>query len=152
MKARARDAKLLADAGGVVKDTPRQDILPRLETGLLANQDHAARGSLFPQPWLQRAGERKRMDEVAGNGWRLVLASGVSLAGDMTAFPGLQLVDLRATPEADGVVNDWFQRHACVAALVRPDNYVYGVAADANAVSGLSEEASRALGLALCPA
>ncbi len=34
-KARARDAKLLADCGGVVKDTPRQDILPRLETGLL---------------------------------------------------------------------------------------------------------------------
>lgn len=52
-KARARDARLLTECGGVVKDTPRQDILPRLEAGLLCAQAHAARGSLFPQPWVE---------------------------------------------------------------------------------------------------
>src|SRR6185436_12323419 len=52
VKARARDAKLLAECGGVVKDTPRQDILPRLEAGMLSAQEHSARGSLFPQPWV----------------------------------------------------------------------------------------------------
>jgi 3-(3-hydroxy-phenyl)propionate hydroxylase len=33
--------------------------------------------------------------------------------------------------ECDGIVDDWFARHACVAAIVRPDHYVYGVAATA---------------------
>ena len=74
VKARARDAALLAQCGGTVKDTPRQDILPRLETGLLAQQDHAARGSLFPQPWFATGEGAQRMDAVAGNGWRCVLA------------------------------------------------------------------------------
>jgi 3-(3-hydroxy-phenyl)propionate hydroxylase len=45
VKARARDAKMLADCGGVVKDTPRQDILPRLEHGfcIRGNRPAAAR-------------------------------------------------------------------------------------------------------------
>ncbi|HSV45456.1 MAG TPA: bifunctional 3-(3-hydroxy-phenyl)propionate/3-hydroxycinnamic acid hydroxylase, partial [Ramlibacter sp.] len=77
-KARERDRELLAACGGVVKDTPRQDILPGLEAGMLAGQAHPARGSLFPQPWLVQDGERKRMDTLAGNGWRLVLAPGVA--------------------------------------------------------------------------
>jgi hypothetical protein len=51
-RARERDAKLLADCGGVVKDTPRQDILPNLEAGFLSAHANAARGTLFPQPKL----------------------------------------------------------------------------------------------------
>ena len=70
VKARARDAKLLADCGGVVKDTPRQDILPRLESGLLAARDSTGRGTLFPQPRLAGG---VLMDDVCGGGWRLVL-------------------------------------------------------------------------------
>jgi 3-(3-hydroxy-phenyl)propionate hydroxylase len=30
------------------------------------------------------------------------------------------------------VLARWFERHACRAALVRPDHYVYGVATDAS--------------------
>ncbi|TWO68667.1 bifunctional 3-(3-hydroxy-phenyl)propionate/3-hydroxycinnamic acid hydroxylase [Caenimonas sedimenti] len=151
-KARARDAKLLADCGGVVKDTPRQDILPRLEPGLLAQQDHPARGSLFPQPWLLAGGGRRQMDAIAGNGWRLVLAAGVSL-DESASWPGLRLVSLDAQPEADGVAAAWFHRHACVAALVRPDNYVFGLAADPADARALVDEAALALGFAMtCPA
>ncbi|HYF17377.1 MAG TPA: bifunctional 3-(3-hydroxy-phenyl)propionate/3-hydroxycinnamic acid hydroxylase, partial [Ramlibacter sp.] len=126
-KARARDAKLLADCGGAVKDTPRQDVLPRLETGLLSAREHPARGSLFPQPWVLVDGERRRLDAVAGNGWRLVLAADQPLE-----LPsGLRRVVIGAAglTEADGVVAAWFERHGCAAALVRPDHYVYGVAA-----------------------
>lgn len=143
-RARARDAKLLADCGGVVQDTPRQDILPRLETGLLSQQSHAARGSLFPQPRLQQGGQPSLMDDVAGNGWRLVLAAGAGAPA--AAMPGLRVVDLGRTAEADGVAAAWFRRHECVAALVRPDNYVYGVAADAAATDALIEEAAAVLG------
>ncbi|MBL0421006.1 bifunctional 3-(3-hydroxy-phenyl)propionate/3-hydroxycinnamic acid hydroxylase [Ramlibacter sp. AW1] len=147
-KARERDARLLAESGGVVRDTPRQDILPRLEEGLLSPQAHPARGSLFPQPWLQSGGRRVRMDELLGNGWRLVLACGTGhVAG--SAWPGLGVLSLSAVPECDGVAAQWFQRHGCVAALVRPDNYVWGVAQNAAAVDPLLQQAAGALGLPL---
>ncbi|MFM9924467.1 bifunctional 3-(3-hydroxy-phenyl)propionate/3-hydroxycinnamic acid hydroxylase [Variovorax sp. H27-G14] len=148
-KARARDAKLLADAGGQVKDTPRQDILPGLTTGLLSHQAHAARGALFPQPWLAVQGERRRMDDVAGHGWRLVRAEGAQRPQgfDDGALPGLRTVDLGTEREAEGVAAGWFARHACTHALVRPDNYVHGVAASAEDAMALVREAAAALGL-----
>ncbi|QHE84391.1 bifunctional 3-(3-hydroxy-phenyl)propionate/3-hydroxycinnamic acid hydroxylase [Hydrogenophaga sp. BPS33] len=126
VQARERDAAMLAQCHGVVKDTPRQDILPPLSTGLLAQQDHAARGSLFPQPWLLTANGRQRMDTVAGHGWRLVLAAGQAVL----PTSGLRVVALGTQDalETDGVAEAWFQRHQCVAAIVRPDNYVFGVA------------------------
>lgn len=123
-RARARDAKLLADCGGVVQDTPRQDILPRLEGGFLAQEETSGRGMLFPQPRLAASGAL--MDHALGGGWRLVLSP------DIEASPGVQqgmtVVALACTPEAEGVVARWMERHACSAALVRPDHYVFGTA------------------------
>jgi 3-(3-hydroxy-phenyl)propionate hydroxylase len=149
VKARARDARLLAEAGGQVKDTPRQDILPGLTAGLLSRQAHAARGSLFPQPWLEADGGRRRMDDVAGHGWRLVLAEGARLPEGLDGglLPGLRTVDLGARREAEGVAANWFARHACTHALVRPDNYVYGVAGSPEDAMVLAREAAAALGL-----
>ncbi len=132
----------------MVRDTPRQDILPRLEHGLLSGRESAARGGLFPQPWLQQGGKRSRMDEVAGHGWRLVLSADAAADAEVGAWSGLARVSLQALAETEGVAADWFQRHACVAALVRPDNYVYGVAATAQDTTALLEEAAIALGVA----
>jgi 3-(3-hydroxy-phenyl)propionate hydroxylase len=138
VKARARDAKILAECGGVVKDTPRQDILPRLEGGLLSAQASSARGSLFPQPRLKSG---KRMDEVLGNGWRLVLAAGVAAP----KVSRIRVLALGEAGETEGVAAAWFRKHECVAALVRPDNYVYGVAATAAEVDALIQELTAAL-------
>jgi 3-(3-hydroxy-phenyl)propionate hydroxylase len=93
------------------------------------------------------------MDEVMGNGWRLVLAAGVPMpaTGEAAAFPGLQVLGLDENNEAEGVGAAWLHRHACAAALVRPDNYVYGVAASMADIPGLLDEAANALGLSLCP-
>lgn len=126
-KARARDAKMLADCGGTVKDTPRQDILPRLEAGFLAQEETSGRGTLFPQPRLAASGAL--MDHAVGGGWRLVLADDFEPAPGVP--PGITVVALARTPEAEGVVARWMQRHQCRAALVRPDHYVYGTAQDA---------------------
>ncbi|MBL8359709.1 MAG: bifunctional 3-(3-hydroxy-phenyl)propionate/3-hydroxycinnamic acid hydroxylase [Rubrivivax sp.] len=125
--ARARDAKLLADCGGVVKDTPRQDILPRLEAGLLAPQDTPGRGTLFPQP---RLADGTRMDDRCGHGWRLVLDEALE---PPPAAPGLTVLAFGrdGLHDADGVLAAWCARHGCHAALVRPDHYVYGTATDA---------------------
>jgi 3-(3-hydroxy-phenyl)propionate hydroxylase len=127
-RARERDARLLAEAGGVVKDTPRQDVLPPLTTGLITSTVGA--GTLFPQPRL-RSGEL--MDPRFGCGWRLVGDGTLALP----SVPGLTLVDLAQQPEAEGVVAAWMQRHGAHAALVRPDHYTYGSAADAAALQAL---------------
>jgi 3-(3-hydroxy-phenyl)propionate hydroxylase len=129
-RARARDAKLIADCGGTVQDTPRQDILPRLEAGLLAGNETSGRGTLFPQPRLVASGAL--MDQAFGNGWRLVLGAQAKAPGHLPA--GLRVINLAVTPEADGVVAAWMQRHQCQAALVRPDNYVFGTG-DAQALA-----------------
>lgn len=135
LRARARDAKLLEECGGVVKPMPRQDVQPALQSGLLAQQAHPARGTIFPQPWLTVDGEQKRMDDVLGSGWRLILAASANMdaaqAAGLSALPNLKAAKL-GTPElseTEGVLAHWFERHGVIAAIVRPDHYVYGVAA-----------------------
>ena len=128
-KARARDARLLADCGGVVPDTPRQDVLPALSTGLVTRTPGA--GTLFPQPRM--AGSGVLLDERVGRGWRLVSDGTLPVDGPA----GLTRVDLGRTPEADGVVALWMQRHGVHAAVVRPDHYTYGSASDAAGLAHL---------------
>lgn len=124
VNAKARDEKLLAECGGVVKDTPRQDILPRLETGLLAQANTTGRGTLFPQPRLARTGAL--MDHALGGGWRLVLAADGEAPAELPQ--GITLVALGQVLESEGVVAAWMRTHECDAALVRPDHYVFGTA------------------------
>ena len=132
-RARERDARMLAECGGVVQDTPRQDVLPRLETGCLASTPGTARGTLFPQPRIVQAdGSTRLMDLQAGTGWRLVLDDTLAAPADRADVPeGLTLVRIGGAGlhEADGVVRHWMQRHDCHAALVRPDHYTFGAAA-----------------------
>lgn len=140
-RARARDARLLAECGGVVKDTPRQDVLPRLDRGCLSMHDSAARGTLFPQPTVRDgAGRERLLDDLVGGGWRLVLDD--ALAGAVPPRPDLQLLHIgpRGRHEAHGIVAAWLQRHGCHAALLRPDHYVFGVAASAAGLQALLAE------------
>ena len=51
---------------------------------------HPARGTLFPQPWLVHDGRRARLDDVAGSGWRLLLAPGTAAAGTGGDAPWLR--------------------------------------------------------------
>ena len=146
-KARARDARLLAECGGVVKDTPRQDVLPRLETGLLSTTPSTGRGTLFPQPRLvgsQVGGAL--MDERFGTGWRLVLDAALA---PRESAAGLTVIALAQADqrETEGVVAAWMQRHACRAALVRPDHCVYGTVNTDAELDGLLAERDAVLGI-----
>ena len=146
-KAQARDARLLAEYGGVVKDTPRQDVLPRLDTGLLTKQPSTGRGTLFPQPRLLDGsqGEGSLMDTRFGCGWRLVVDAALAPPVEL---PGLIVIALGGADvqEQDGVVATWMQRHSCHAALLRPDHYVYGTAASTEELTALLAEWQAALG------
>jgi 3-(3-hydroxy-phenyl)propionate hydroxylase len=127
-KARERDAQLLAQCGGKVQSQPRQSVQPALSAGLLSPLAHGAVGTIFPQPWIVRGGRKQRLDDLAGRGWRVVSCE----RGDVHG-PGVRFIHL-GTPEfteADGVAARWLAHHACTAAIVRPDHYVWGVAQDA---------------------
>lgn len=143
-KARERDERLLAECGGTVRDTPRQDVLPRLEAGCLSVRSNTARGTLFPQPAvLATGGAAILLDERCGRGWRLVHDD--TLAGIDTPR-GIAAVQIGpgGHPERDGVVAAWLRRHGCHAALVRPDHVVFGIAADrAGTIALLAEHAAR---------
>jgi 3-(3-hydroxy-phenyl)propionate hydroxylase len=129
-----------------VQDTPRQDVLPRLELGCLASQDTPGRGKLFPQPWLLGPdGQRTRMDTHLGSGWRLVLATDApELPADAAGISPqlLTTLHLASTPEAEGVVQAWCTQHGCRAALLRPDHYVFGTASDTAQLQSLLREAA----------
>jgi 3-(3-hydroxy-phenyl)propionate hydroxylase len=133
-KARARDEKLLADCGGVVKPMPRQDVQPALSAGLLGSVMHPARGTIFPQPLLlQSNGATVRMDDVHPAGWKIVFSANASdefaQAAKHHHLPALLSLKLgtAALTEAEGVLQQWFDKHGVQAAIVRPDHYIYGV-------------------------
>ena len=86
-RARERDRRLLAEAGGKVQTVPRQNLIPPLERGFISPRSHPANGTLFPKD--------------GGRGLRTVRPP---------------------------IAADWFAKHRCAAAIVRPDHYVYGVA------------------------
>ena len=149
-RARQRDTELIAQAGGVIKSVPRQDLIPPLETGLIAPAAHAvqgvpaAAGTLFPQPRVRHRGNSVLLDEVAGHGLRLMLASGCD-AGAIASLPAVRQSGAHVVQfgpagwqEEDGIAAAWFARHGVVAALVRPDHYVYGVASTAEEIESLA--------------
>ncbi|MGM4929931.1 bifunctional 3-(3-hydroxy-phenyl)propionate/3-hydroxycinnamic acid hydroxylase MhpA [Tardiphaga sp. 619_E2_N8_5] len=145
--AAARDERILAEGGGQPRTITRQEIVPPLQTGLLAFPLHPAHGTLFPQPWIRTAEGRRRLDSVAGTGWRLVLdmRNELELSPDLRAIlTRLDIRPIRIGPSADdvlteedGVLAAWFDRHGCHAAVVRPDHYVFGVASETSALDAL---------------
>ena len=130
-RARARDARLLAECGGVVRDMPRQDILPPLTEGLITATPGA--GTLFPQPILASG---QLMDTTYGCGWRLVLDDGLRVD---RANDDLTVIDLARDREIEGVIRAWMQRHGARAAIVRPDHYTFGTAVDEDGLAHLVE-------------
>ena len=71
-----------------------------------------------------------------GAGWRLVIdARALLLPDEPPNSLGLRKIAIAPTEtypetlvERDGLMASWFDRHDCVAAIVRPDHYVFGTA------------------------
>ena len=128
--ARSRDASLLKQGGGSAPTVTRQEIVPGLEGGLLGPPDGNATGTLFPQPWILCPSPEGStlLDDIVGHGWRLFLDGRQVGAPDLDqALVTPVVIGGPGLPERDGVVANWFDRQQCVAALVRPDHYVYTI-------------------------
>ncbi|HEV2154680.1 bifunctional 3-(3-hydroxy-phenyl)propionate/3-hydroxycinnamic acid hydroxylase [Bradyrhizobium sp.] len=150
--ARQRDAQILADGGGKPLVLTRQEIIPPLRAGCLTHHDAPARGSLFPQPRISNGSTVRLLDEVTGPGWRAVIDGRSDDAASMLALcathPDISAAAispsgtgrLNALEETEGVLADWFDRHGVIAAIVRPDHYVFGTARNATELGDLLRE------------
>ena len=162
--ARARDRRLLAEAGGVVQTMPRQQLIPPLTSGFIARDAHGANGTMFPQPrvrdgnTLALAPATVLLDSKSGTGFRIAVHGDfplgalrrhdliTRLGATVVRFAAAAAADAGASPhgytvtECDGLVARWFEQHQCGAAVVRPDNIVYGVATRAE---GLDQQLER---------
>lgn len=151
VEAAARDARILAEGGGKPVVLTRQEIVPPIEQGLIAPEGTPARGLLFPQPVIVEAGSASLLDTFVGPEWRLIvdgrrtaLAEVRDLAGQIdgmvaraVAPEGADVAEPSALRERDRVLAGWFDRHGALAAIVRPDHYVFGAATDLAALRDL---------------
>ncbi|MFN3890944.1 MAG: bifunctional 3-(3-hydroxy-phenyl)propionate/3-hydroxycinnamic acid hydroxylase [Beijerinckiaceae bacterium] len=145
-RARARDARLIQEGGGKAATVTRQEIVPPLSQGFFHAGSSPIAGSLFPQPRVETGAGARLLDKVSGAGWRLVMMN----FSDSAAFDLAQrAARLGVTPvrigagalvECDSVLKDWFARCGACIALVRPDHYTFGVAADPEAGARLMDD------------
>ena len=145
VKARARDEKIFADNNGQARTVVRQNLIPPLQAGFIAAQTPLA-GKVFPQPMLEIFGrEPMWMDDLTGPRFRLVvcaeqlaqadLQSLVEAAGtvgvqvtvltDQEGFRPLWPSHVSVGSEKGALVKNELNQAGVMAALVRPDHYVY---------------------------
>ncbi|HKR86920.1 MAG TPA: bifunctional 3-(3-hydroxy-phenyl)propionate/3-hydroxycinnamic acid hydroxylase [Phenylobacterium sp.] len=146
-KAAERDARMLAQWGDPPAVQFRQNLIPGLTAGALCSDQGGPVGTRFPQPWVATSIGDRRLDDVAGAAFRLVLSPALSLdnvpdalrrrvrelGGAVLALSESGLTRAHgprewSVVESQGVLKSWFEAHGLTAALVRPDHYVFGVA------------------------
>jgi len=144
--ARQRDEELLKRGGGVPPLVTRQEIVPPLQAGMLASGDDKAKGTLFPQPRILSESGEQLLDELTGYGWGTILdGRRVSSADIKESWIKHVTIGGNGLRERDGVMAGWFDRNECVAAVVRPDHYVFGVGSDPESIVTLTREAGHLL-------
>jgi len=163
-RARARDARLLAENRGSARTLIRQDLIPGLDAGLVAGGAPLA-GKVFPQPMVSRdAGEPTLLDDLREPCFRLVLdaaapkevreavvaaARAHSVPVQVVCDAGRAVEDSGAVTcvaERDGLLGRWFSANGCRGALVRPDHYVYGGFSSATEAIGLLGDLAAGMG------
>jgi 3-(3-hydroxy-phenyl)propionate hydroxylase len=154
-KARARDQLLGDELDSGKAETVRQKLIPNLTAGLIARDAQGrpspGSGMLFVQPDVRDADNRvRRLDDVLGKRFAIVTLDPTTLewldAKMLVRWIGLGGSRVIVTPEASAllrgegvsrvvetgsVLRDWMQNIGGGAAVIRPDKYVYGVAANA---------------------
>ncbi|MFW6695334.1 bifunctional 3-(3-hydroxy-phenyl)propionate/3-hydroxycinnamic acid hydroxylase [Streptomyces sp. MAR4 CNX-425] len=159
--ARERDELMLAMRHRAPARAAQPSAVAQLTDGLLPDPagagSDALAGTLSPQARVVRGGEDGLFDSVAGTGFTLLAAKPVHELLDRTRLDVLRRLGVRAvrllaagTPaaaadgasvvDADDVYLPYLSQHGVVAALIRPDFYVFGAAADASRLAALVDD------------
>ena len=152
--AAVRDARMIEEVRTGRGEIVRQSLLPPLTEGLLLREQSGnlapGAGTVFPQPWIDANGHSRRMDDVLGSEFLMVLPSGMKVSERLRSEAGalnvrLAVVDAKedldgvlALREQDAVLSSWMHQHGARIALVRPDHVAFGT-------GKFEEDASRLL-------
>jgi 3-(3-hydroxy-phenyl)propionate hydroxylase len=143
-RAHARDAALIDEQGGEIKTTYRQNMIPNLHQGLVAEGSPGA-GVLFPQPAVRhdRTIRSVLLDEVTGSRVRLITVAALQkqeaaefeshlaqVDGCLVSLNSNATAGIHAS-ETSECISSWMKELGCSFAIVRPDHYVYATAATA---------------------
>ena len=147
------DPKGAAERDAMVRAAPATPPpeLPPLSGGVLHGGDDPLAGVLSVQGTVAAGGREGRLDDVAGRGFQLIVASGDPLAGlsgeqrALVETLGMTLVSLggagpHGVRDVDGRLTAWLAEHDAHAVLVRPDFYAFGGAASPDGVSALLDD------------
>lgn len=151
-QAKERDARMIAARQANKK--PDKLRYPPLQRGLIAND-----GDLLPQGLVSTPERTALFDDIAGTGWQIVVADKAalralttedldawhSLGGKETLFALNDMVGGGDLWDTNGVYGRWFAETGAVAAVVRPDSYVYGLAENPEELAALLRSVVAAL-------
>jgi 3-(3-hydroxy-phenyl)propionate hydroxylase len=151
-----RDARLKAEVAEGRGELVRQNMLPKVLGGFI-DRDSPAAGDVAPQPWIKADSGRRRLDDVIGRGFRVLVRVDQALTGEIldlaAALPAtvavigeegervLELVGVTLLTEAESVFRRWMEERGCGAILVRPDDIVFGSAGSVEGLGALLREA-----------
>ena len=159
-RARERDDRLRGAQGGHVRTEYRQNMIPGLGSGIPSREKDALAGTLFPQPVVRAPGFSGRMDDLPGACVRVVSAAPLDPPTRQAYLAALAPIDGRlvelessaagvepalAVTEDRPIIGPWLQRAGQQVAVIRPDHYVFGAAADHGAGLALVSELRKAL-------
>ena len=134
-----RDTALLAQRASGHSPVPPPS--PHMGPGLTSREARGG-GEFFVQPWSQRDGETRRLDDCMPKSAWLIVRDGTSKAARLPPF--LSQVDIAApqlAPFADAL-RAWLDTRDADAVLVRADRYVFG--------TGIAEDLVAEFSRALC--
>ena len=142
--AAARDEKLLEEMRTGKGEMVRQDLIPPLVGGFLLQGQHgevsSGTGMAFPQPLVATDQGARRLDDVLGHGFLLLVPPSWTPSSrdlELVSRHDVTLVSLgagiqgqiRALSEQGNLISAWLERHGCKSVLVRPDHVVFGTSA-----------------------
>jgi 3-(3-hydroxy-phenyl)propionate hydroxylase len=139
-----RDRELRARMGEGRDVRSFREIIPGLTAGLLDQQPGSeAVGLLFVQPPVGRGRPNGMLlDDLLADDWALVTRVDDAVNKPLAGREVRVIVADDALAD-DGTLREWFATFGCVAALVRPDRYVFGTAATAAEIPDLLDRASQ---------
>jgi hypothetical protein len=140
VEAAVRDELLLAaaeDPESAPIEPPAPSLGPGIRDARKGEPDQAnAAGSLFPQGTVSIEGRRGLLEDQTGGGFALYarVSPASLLDADTMRYArrlNISLIEVTEAMDLDAIYRAWLDEHGCIAALVRPDFYVFGIAATA---------------------
>ena len=143
VRARARDAEFRAiEAARGNATVAMTDVVPPIRDGFI---DRATGGRRLPEIAIADGEGVRRLDEHLGGGFAVVSCTHVPLPRSWSAIGGRAVILADGLRDVDGRVARWLADNDALAAVVRPDRYVYGLARTHADVDRLAREISARL-------